>query len=191
MATTSYSGRPVNERSRSWIVVINNYTEEERQTMLGYDCAQFVIVGKEVGENGTPHLQGYIRCNNAVRLSTLKKVFPRAHLEIAKGTPEQNITYCSKDGDFEERGDRPETNKQAKGWLHSLEIMNELAEENYKDFAKSPAMTELLSMLYDLACEIEEFSSELNGETVLSDDEDYEIPDISPCEMPILKRTKY
>lgn len=30
----------------------------------------------------------------------MRKLFPNAHWEPARGTPEQNVTYCSKSGDF-------------------------------------------------------------------------------------------
>lgn len=65
------------------------------------------IVGKEVGESGTPHLQGYAMFANPVRFSHLKSSWPRAHLERAKGNAKQNYVYCSKDGDFESHGFTP------------------------------------------------------------------------------------
>ena len=39
----------------------------------------------------------------------MKKLFPRAHLEVAKGSPEQNKIYCSKDGKFQEFGVFPKS----------------------------------------------------------------------------------
>lgn len=75
---------------------------------------KYVCFGKEVGENGTPHLQGYFEFEHGsrLRLSAAQKRIQDLglmgyHLEIAKGTGEQNITYCSKDGDFTEHGVRP------------------------------------------------------------------------------------
>lgn len=68
--------------------------------------AQYLIIGNEVGkEEQTPHLQGYVRMKNQITMKVLKrKYLPRAHLEIAKGTDEQNRTYCSKDGEYKEYG---------------------------------------------------------------------------------------
>lgn len=41
---------------------------------------------------------------------------PRVHIEIARGTAQENLEYCQKDGDFYEKGDRPLTQEE-KGLL--------------------------------------------------------------------------
>jgi len=70
-------------------------------------------MGDEVGEKGTPHKQGYLYCTNAVSFNTVRLWFlGQAHVEKAKGSVEQNITYCSKDGKFEEYGSRPLSQKE-------------------------------------------------------------------------------
>lgn len=43
-----------------------------------------------------PHFQGYLHFPSPVRLNALKRLLPTAHLETCKGTPAQNIEYCSK-----------------------------------------------------------------------------------------------
>lgn len=73
-----------------------------------------VFQPEEAPETGTQHLQGYVYYNNAVSFSRVKKLLPRAHIEKAKGSPEENITYCTKqdsrvpDTEPIEIGDRPE-----------------------------------------------------------------------------------
>ena len=74
---------------------------------------KYFIAGKEVGEEGTPHIQGYVQFKAQTAFSTIKGFISRAHIEIARGTPEENIAYCSKDGDYIEHGDRPLNQKQA------------------------------------------------------------------------------
>lgn len=66
---------------------------------------QYMICGAEKGENGTEHLQGYVQLKKRTTLAGLKRRWPRAHLEVARGTPEQNVTYCSKEGSYHEHGE--------------------------------------------------------------------------------------
>lgn len=89
-------------KARAWFYTLNNYTEEEYQKILDYSQKpkRKYIIGKEVGENGTPHLQGYIRLHGAVAFTTIKNLMPRAHIEEAKGNDKQNLIYCSKDKNF-------------------------------------------------------------------------------------------
>lgn len=91
--------------ARNVCFTINNYTDSEYETVLGTDC-KYIVVGKEVGENGTPHLQGYIEFNGVKRFTTLKAMWPRAHFEKRKGTAQQAAEYCMKDGKYYENGVR-------------------------------------------------------------------------------------
>ncbi|KAG8178448.1 hypothetical protein JTE90_026549 [Oedothorax gibbosus] len=50
--------------------------------------------------------QGFISFKNRARLSTCKKSIPGAHFERAKGSLQSNVDYCSKEGEFEEFGER-------------------------------------------------------------------------------------
>lgn len=59
--------------------------------------SKYIIVGREQGEQGTPHLQGYVHFNNPVAFSKVKHYLPRAHIEVANGSDKQNYLYCSKE----------------------------------------------------------------------------------------------
>lgn len=100
-------------RSRSWCWTLNNYGEAD---VAGVDALQmaasYTVYGKEVGESGTPHLQGYSYFAQPKSLKQLKEWLPRAHLEISRGTPEEAANYCKKDGDFQEFGEPPMTKKR-------------------------------------------------------------------------------
>lgn len=89
-------------RARAWCCTLNNYTREEHVKLMDYmkGCKHYVL-GEEVGEEGTPHLQGYLYAKNAVKFSTLKRIAPRAHWEKAKGSASANKAYCTKDGKYE------------------------------------------------------------------------------------------
>lgn len=97
-----------NTQSKVYCFTLNNYTEDEFQSICGlYDGGgvQYLIVGRERGDSGTPHLQGFIRWATKKRFNAARDAISgRAHLSTAKGTDEQNQKYCSKDGDFREWG---------------------------------------------------------------------------------------
>lgn len=108
------------ERARYWCFTINNYERLEEvapgefvsnddQIVLRTLCprdVRYLVWGREVGENGTPHLQGFVSMYGAVQMTWLKtRGFARAHLAPAKGSLQVAIDYCKKDGDFEEFGE--------------------------------------------------------------------------------------
>jgi len=74
--------------------------------------SQYLVVGREVGESGTPHLQGYVEWSNARTGASVKKKLPTVHFEARKGTPKQASTYCKKEGDFDEIGDLTQQGKR-------------------------------------------------------------------------------
>lgn len=96
---------------KHWVFTLNNYTELEMdQMVLNFNlfCNKY-IYGKEVGQNNTPHLQGYLELKKKERLSGLKTKFGnRFHFEKMKGTPEQAVKYCIKDNDYVKYGNFPE-----------------------------------------------------------------------------------
>lgn len=74
----------------------------------------YLVYGKEVGESGTRHLQGYLELPKRHRLSQVKALLPTAHLEPRRGTAAQASDYCKKEGDFFEHGDvsKPEQGRR-------------------------------------------------------------------------------
>lgn len=94
----------------------NNYTPlhvEILKTDLT-NVFKYWCFGKEVGECGTPHLQGYFEFpnNTKLRVTAAQKRLIDIGLEgcaifPARGTADQNIAYCSKENDFFEGGTRP------------------------------------------------------------------------------------
>lgn len=101
---------------KRWCFTLNNPDGTE---VIDKEQVTYYVIGKEVGESGTPHLQGYVEMKKPVRLSAMTSLLPRAHWEKAIGTPWQNYMYCTKDGVFHEYGTTPikprsETRKESK-----------------------------------------------------------------------------
>lgn len=92
-------------RHRAWCFTINNPTEADHFAVnLLMRKAQYGIAGDEIGEKGTPHIQGYIHLENPLSFELMKKSLCRANLSVAGGSDKQNFDYCSKGGQFKEWG---------------------------------------------------------------------------------------
>lgn len=82
-------------QGKSWVFTINNYTDADLTWLTNIECV-YVLATKEVGESGTPHLQGWISFVSNYRLNALKKLHPRAHWERMGGAEWQSSNYCKK-----------------------------------------------------------------------------------------------
>jgi len=105
--------------ARNWCYTLNNYTEEEMMSVLHTPC-RYHIFGLEVGESGTPHIQGYIEFGKVMRRSACKKLFARAHWEVRMGSREEARDYCKKEGEWEEIGIWDEGGQGARADLQGL-----------------------------------------------------------------------
>ena len=109
-------------KSRDYCFTVNNYTPEDETRIQAVEC-KYLVYGREIAPGtGTPHLQGYIYFSTQRHLTALKKkVHPTAHFEPAKGSAQQNRAYCTKDGNFFEKGEIP----QAQGSRTDFVVMRE------------------------------------------------------------------
>lgn len=93
------------EMSKYWCFTFNNYTEETEKKLMEQMEHKNIsyIYGKEIGENGTHHLQGYIESPIRIRpIEALKTT--SVHWERRRGTREEAILYCVKDGIINGKG---------------------------------------------------------------------------------------
>lgn len=111
------------DRSLGWCWTINNPTEDDDECIKKAieDCA-YLVYGKETGEEGTLHYQGYLWYKTNVRFGRIKRLLPRAHIEKQRGSNEQAIEYCKKDNDWYEWGIKPQTRDQKKKWKDIVEL---------------------------------------------------------------------
>jgi len=87
---------------RSWCFTLNNPTLDEANVLPTPDnptrvqYVKFCCYQLEQGELETPHLQGYIQFRCQRSFNVVKSLLPRAHWEIAGGSPAKNLAYCTK-----------------------------------------------------------------------------------------------
>lgn len=83
--------------ARNYIFTLNNYQQSSIENILKYfnDQKSQYIFQEEIGESGTPHLQGCVFFKNKISFNTLKQVMPRAHIEKCY-KKKASIEYCSK-----------------------------------------------------------------------------------------------
>lgn len=116
-------------RHRKYLLTLNNpgdsWTHEKIRETLEQMQLKYWCMSDEIGlETHTPHTHVFFVAQNAVRFSTVKNLFPTAHIDPAQGTSAENRDYLSKSGKweqdkkadtsipgtFEEQGDLPAEN---------------------------------------------------------------------------------
>lgn len=91
--------KPTRKRSRGWVLTVHNY-DDEHIRLLSQTFEKYII-GKEVcPTTQRKHLQVFGYSSSQISFSTLKDLFPTAHMQPQKGTIDQNLKYCSKEKDY-------------------------------------------------------------------------------------------
>jgi len=132
--------------AKHWAFTLNNYTDDDlsrfSQPIPG---TTYHVVGLEVGESGTPHLQGHVSMAVKKRLAFMRSLIPGAHLTVARNLA-ASILYCKKGGDFRECGSAPggsgtrsdlDAFKEAvKAGISSLSVVREQFSDVYARYPK-------------------------------------------------------
>lgn len=133
-------------RSRKWQLTINNPAENGfdhstiKEKLSNLKSVVYWCLCDEIGEQGTPHTHIYLAASNAIRFSTLKNLFPAAHMEVARGTSQENRDYVRKEGKYKD------SEKAATNLIDTFEEEGELPQEHQGERSD-------MSALYDLVKE--------------------------------------
>lgn len=123
-------------QGKTWDFTLNNPTELEVENMkkLAHEV-NYLIVSKEVGKCGTPHLQGRVIFKRNYRLKQLKKLWPRNHWELSKCTKD-NIYPIKSDSEVIIQQDNRKQGKRTdlddlKKMIDDKRPMNELWDKHF------------------------------------------------------------
>lgn len=90
----------VRVRAKNWCFTWNNPPTGGLELVKHQieDLVDYAIMQLEVGEQGTPHIQGYMCCKQQYEMLAAKALIHHndAKMTKANGTWEQNRTYCTK-----------------------------------------------------------------------------------------------
>lgn len=127
-------------QAKNWVFTLNNYTPEEENRLKELEC-EWMVFGHEHLEDGTPHLQGAFVFKGRRDLNALKKILPRAHLEVMHGSCQDSKTYCTKEDmtGYFEKGIIPEpkgkkgSEKAQEKWKEAINLAKEAKWEEIED----------------------------------------------------------
>ena len=98
----------LNIQRNAYQLTINNpltegldHTKIKEVLTLNFSTLVYFCLADEIAETGTPHTHIYVVFRSRVRWSTVKKHFPTAHIEVARGTVLSNVEYIQKSGKWE------------------------------------------------------------------------------------------
>lgn len=101
-----YPERDRKKKYRDWCFTLHTSPAEPPQFYA--DDAKYFIRGREIcPSTGKFHWQCFVVWNYQKTFSAVKKLFPKAHLEACRGSPDANIRYCRKEGKYDEFGKAP------------------------------------------------------------------------------------
>lgn len=101
-------------RSRGWFLTINNavehgYTHEHINDIMKGVKYLYYCLCDEISTTQTPHTHLYFKCEHAMYFSRVKKLFPTADIEEAKGSSQDCRDYIRKEGRYID-SEKKETN---------------------------------------------------------------------------------
>lgn len=135
---------------KHWCFTLNNYGPHDEERFRDNWSYSYLIMGKEVGANGTRHLQGYVAFETKIRLAQCKALDGRIHWEGARGNPKQNREYCSKEGDFREYGTLPKTGGEVEQdkWKHIINLAKDGDNDTFME--EYPKHSEIHAQQFDI-----------------------------------------
>ena len=96
-------------QARKWQVTVNNPADKGldhdaiKKALEEFKSLVYWCMGDEIGlDTHTPHTHLFMVLKSPAKFSTVKKRFPEAHIEAARGTVQENRAYVGKFGKWSE-----------------------------------------------------------------------------------------
>lgn len=154
-------------QSRKWQITLNFKTKKQidhtaiKKELSEIKTIQYFCMADEIGlKENTPHSHIFIACSSPLRFSTIKRRFPEAHIEQARGSCEDNRNYISKQGEkwveksetsvegtFEEWGEMP---IERQGARSDLDFLYQLVKDGKSNFEILEENSDYLLRLTDI-----------------------------------------
>ena len=135
--------------ARHWCFTLNNHNNEDIKLISSNSSKiKRFVFQEEIGENGTPHLQGYLELKGKKkRFNYVKSILgPRAHIEVVNNINAQ-IAYCCKD---ETRSGDVYTNIESCKRIKVLDIDQLYPWENkLLEIIEAPPQDRIIHWIYD------------------------------------------
>jgi len=104
--------------------------EAIKAILTAMKSVSYYCMADEIGlEQKTPHTHIFIAAKTPLRFSTLKKRFPEAHIEFAKGTCAENRAYVEKSGKW---ADDPKKDTAVPGTFEEWGTMPQEAGQGFR-----------------------------------------------------------
>ena len=145
-------------QGRRFQVTINNpedkgFFDEVIVEKLGeFKSLVYYCFGHEFAPTtGTPHVHIYFVVKTPTRFSTVRNRFAGAHVEVCRGTSEQNRAYvlkeCGIDGDFVEWGKLPQERQGHPRYMDELFALICEGKSDYEIYKSNPAYIQHASQI--------------------------------------------
>ena len=151
--------KSMDSQCRKYLLTINNPLDYDlnhdqiKAKMTNLSTVSYFCMADEIGENNTLHTHLFMFSPSGLRFSTVKGQFPKAHIDAAKGTCQQNRDYISKTGKwqndkkhgtsipdtFEEHGEMPFERPGARNDIADLYNLVKSGASNFEILEENPS----------------------------------------------------
>jgi len=82
--------------AKDWCFRISNPDSDDWDLIMDFPY-KYLVFQVELGEQGTPHVQGFVQFEDKLRFTAVKKLHKKSWWAKRKGTPDEAANYCKKE----------------------------------------------------------------------------------------------